>query len=175
MRRVPLLFPAAIAFLLLAGGCGEEPAEEAGPADQTSAAGELAQPPSAGAPRATQPGFAPDTMRAEAAEADTSVRLEPAPTTSELSVDSIVMQYRNHYAAGQVDAATEGGEGTSAEIEEEAKRRTALDFGYVEQTAWSDMVADLTQEQRAELTRRIEQATRELDQALQREGVPTEP
>ena len=171
MRRVPLLFP-SIAFLLLAGGCGEEPAEEAGPADETSAAGELAQPPSAGAPRATQPGFTPDTMRGEA-EADTS--FQPAPTTSDLSVDSIVAQYRNHYAAGQVDVATEGGEGTSAEIEEEAKRRTALDFGYVEQTAWSDMVADLTQEQRAELSRRIEQATRELDQALRREGVPTEP
>ena len=90
-------------------------------------------------------------------------------------MDSIVAQYRNHYAAGQVDAATEGGEGTSAEIEEEAKRRTALDFGYVERTAGEDMVADLTQEQRAELGRRIEQATRELDQALQREGVPTEP
>lgn len=174
MRRVTLLFPAAIAFLLLAGGCGEEPAEEAGPADETSAAGELAQPPSAGAPRATQPGFAPDTMRAEAAEADTSVQLEPAPTTSELDVDSIVMQYRNHYAAGQVDVATEGGTGTAAEIEDEAKRRAALDFGYVEQTAWADMVADLTREQRAELTRRIEQANRELDQALRREGVPAE-
>lgn len=171
MRPVSLIGPAAIAVLLLAGGCGEEPAEEAGPADETSAAGDLAQPPSAGAQRATQPGFAPDTMRA-GAQADTVP--EPAPATSELSVDSIVTQYRNHYAAGQVDVATEGGTGTAAEIEEEAKRRAALDFGYVEQTAWADMVADLTREQRAELTRRIDEANRELEQALRREGVPTE-
>lgn len=164
-----LLGPVALGVALLGSGCREEPAEEASPGTGASAPGELAQPPSAGAPRASQPGFAPDTMRSEATPEDGPTELEGAPPTGRLSVDSIVGQYRNHYAAGQVDVVAEGGTATQPEIEEEAKRRTALDFGYVEMTAWSDMVADLTQAQRAELAQRIEQANRELRQALQRE------
>lgn len=167
-----LLGALALGVALLGSGCGEEPADEVDPETGASAPGELAQPPSAGAPRAAQPGFAPDTMWAEASETETPA--DQAPATSELSVDSIVGQYRNHYAAGQVDVAAEGGTATQAEIEEEAKRRTALDFGYVEMTAWSDMIADLTEAQRAELTQRIEQANRELRQAVQREDPDTE-
>ncbi|MGH7572135.1 MAG: hypothetical protein ACREMK_09870 [Gemmatimonadota bacterium] len=164
-----------IAFMVVVLGtvCGEQPPGEADSAPGTAASGELAQPPSAGAPRAAQPGFSPDTMRPEAAVDDTLAGQGAAPATSDLSVDSIVGQYRNHYAAELVEIRT--GEAGAEDAAEAAKRRTALDFGYVEMTAWSDMVADLTEAQRAELVQRIEQANRELAREVRREDPGGEP
>ena len=159
----------AVMVAMLGAGCGEQPPDDDASAPGDPASGELARPPSADAPRATQPGFAPDTMRPEAATDDTLAGLEAAPATSDLSVDSIVGQYRNHYAAELVEIRTGDAGAEEVDAVEAAKRRTALDFGYVEITAWSDMVADLTEPQRAELERRVEQANQEVARDLQRE------
>ncbi len=168
-RRACATRSVAVLVLILGLGCGERPPEDDADAPGAPASGELARPPSADAPRATQPGFAPDTMRPEATEGDTLPALDTAPATSDLSVDSIVGQYRNHYAAELVEIRT-GDAGTEdVDAVEAAKRRTALDFGYVEMTAWSDMVADLTASQRAELGRRVDQVNREVARDLQRE------
>jgi hypothetical protein len=59
-------------------------------------------------------------------------------------------------------------------IVEAAKRRTALDFGYVEMSAWMDLMADLTELQRADVTRRIDEANRELARELH-SGEPITP
>ncbi len=171
-----LLGVVALAVVLLGTGCGEEPADEIGSAPGETPSGELAQPPSAGAPRATQPGFSPDTVRPDTTGEDTPAGMGAAPATSDLDVDSIVSQYRNHFAAELVDRRTEGAAPGAADVEEAARRRTALDFGYVEDTgAWSDMVADLTESQRAELSQRIDQANRELGAELRRADPDAEP
>ncbi|MGH7563919.1 MAG: hypothetical protein ACREK5_05805 [Gemmatimonadota bacterium] len=163
----------ALVVVMLGVGCGEQPRGEDASAPGAPASGELAQPPSAGAPRATQPGFAPDTMRPEATGDDTLAGLD-APATSDLSVDSIIGQYRNHYAAELVEIRTGDAGAEEGDAVEAAKRRTALDFGYVELTAWSDLVADLTEAQRAELERRVEQANREVARELRREDAGQE-
>ncbi|MGH7550064.1 MAG: hypothetical protein ACREK3_04835 [Gemmatimonadota bacterium] len=171
----PLRLAATLLVVILGTGCGEQPPDEDASAPGDPAPSELAQPPSAGAPRASQPGFSPDTMRPDAAEEDTLAMLDAAPATSDLSVDSIVGQYRNHYAAELVEIRTGDAGAEEVDAVEAAQRRTALDFGYVEMTAWSDMVADLTEAQRTELARRVEQANRELAQEVQREDPGGEP
>lgn len=177
-RAVALVVPFLLVVLAMSlSGCGEEPpADDPSSAPGTAATGELAQPPSADAPRATQPGFSPDTLRPDTTGDDAAVGLDPPPVTSDLDVDSIVSQYRNHFAAELVDRRTEGPAPGAADVEEAARRRTALDFGYVEPTgAWSDMVADLTGAQRAELAQRIDQANRELGAELRRADPDAEP
>ncbi|HEY7602603.1 MAG TPA: hypothetical protein VIB60_08865 [Methylomirabilota bacterium] len=161
----------SLALVVLSTACGgEEPPEggEAAPGD--SLAG-LAQPPSAGAPRATAEGFAPDTVRPGAAGQDS---LAPAPATSELDVDSIVSRYRSNYGSELVQTGSEVRGQVDPVIVEAAKRRTALDFGYVEMSAWMDLMADLTELQRADVTRRIDEANRELARELH-SGEPITP
>ncbi len=157
---------ASLAFVILAAACGEEPPEtrDAGVGD--SLAG-LAQPPSAGAPRASVEGFAPDTVRPAATGVDS---LGPAPETSELDVDSIVSRYRANYGSELVQTGSEVQGQVDPAIVEAAKRRTALDFGYVEISAWTDLMADLTEPQRTEVTRRIDEVNRELARELHSGG-----
>ena len=175
MRNAGFALGWIIALAVLGAACGERPPEEAASEADTTASGELVQPPSADAPRTSQEGFAPDTVHPEAAAGDTLAGAGEAPATSELSVDSIVARYRNNYGGEFVERSAEGPGASEAELIEAAKRRTALDFGYVEDTAWSDMVADLTLAQRTELARRIEEASRELAQELRAEDVGQEP
>lgn len=160
----------SLVVVILMAGCGEQPPEarDAGTGDTLAG---LAQPPSAGAPRAAAEGFTPDTVRPGAAGQDS---LGPAPATSELDVDSIVSRYRSNYGSELVQTGSEVRGEVDPVIVEAAKRRTALDFGYVEITAWTDLMADLTELQRADVTRRIDEVNRELARELH-SGEPITP
>ena len=161
----------SLALVILASACGGETPPEAGEGAGRDTLTGLAQPPSAGAPRASAEGFAPDTVRPGAAGADS---LGPAPETSELDVDSIVARYRDNYGSELVQTGSEVQGSVDPEIVEAAKRRTALDFGYVEIGAWKDLMADLTELQRADVTRRIDEVNRELARELH-SGEPITP
>ncbi|MGH7587642.1 MAG: hypothetical protein ACRELU_03510 [Gemmatimonadota bacterium] len=155
--RLRDLVPLAL-VVLVAGACGEAPPEAGEVAEGDTLAG-LAQPPSAGAPRASAEGFAPDTVRPDTVGEDS---LGPAPETSELDVDSIVARYRDNYGSELVQIGSDVQGDVDPEIVEAAKRRTALGFGYVEIGAWTDLMADLTEAQRTEVTRRIDEVNRQL-------------
>lgn len=159
----------SLALVILTAVCGEEP-PEGGEAPRGDTLAGLAQPPSAGAPRAEVEGFAPDTVR-PGAGVDS---LGPAPATSELDVDSIVARYRSNYGSELVQTGSEVRGAVDPEIVEAAKRRTALDFGYVEMDAWTELMADLTELQRADVTRRIDEVNRELARELH-SGQPITP
>jgi hypothetical protein len=157
----------SLVVVVLMAACGEQPPEarDAGTGDTLAG---LAQPPSADAPRAAAEGFTPDTVRPG------QDSLAPAPATSELDVDSIVSRYRSNYGSELVQTGSEVRGQVDAAIVEAAKRRTALDFGYVEMSAWMDLMADLTELQRADVTRRIDEANRELARELH-SGEPITP
>ncbi|HKY60658.1 MAG TPA: hypothetical protein VJP59_06560 [Gemmatimonadota bacterium] len=159
---------ASLALMTLASmACGGEgPPEPGVTADGDTLAG-LAQPPSAGAPRTSTEGFAPDTVRPGTAGEDS---LGPAPAVSELDVDSIVARYSSNYGSELVQTGSDVQGDVDPAIVEAAKRRTALDFGYVEISAWMDLMADLTEAQRAEVTRRIDEANRRLARELHAGG-----
>jgi hypothetical protein len=159
---------ASLALVILAvAACGGEEPPGAGEATQGDTLAGLAQPPSAGAARASAEGFAPDTVRPDTVGEDT---LGPAPGVSELDVDSIVARYSDNYGSELVQTGSDVQGAVDPEIVEAAKRRTALDFGYVEIGAWMDLMADLTEAQRTDVTRRIEEANRRLARELHSGG-----
>jgi hypothetical protein len=159
---------ASLALLILAmAACGGEEPPGAGEAVGGDTLADLAQPPSAGAPRASAEGFAPDTVRPDTLGEDS---LGPAPVTSELDVDSIVSRYSANYGSELVQTGSDVQGDVDPEIVEAAKRRTALDFGYVEIGAWTDLMADLTEVQRNEVTRRIDEVNRQLARELHSGG-----
>lgn len=151
----------ALAFCLLVA-CGEGGGDR-GATPAADSAG-LALPPSAGAPRASLPGSTPDTVRPEVVP-DPGRHLSPA----ELDVDSIVARYRDLYRSEYMDR-HDLPQGVSDPLEldpavvEAAQRRAALEWGYVEQDAWDQLLADLTQGQRLGLAQRVDAFHRELKQ-----------
>ena len=158
---------ASLTFVILASACGGEAPPEDGEAAGSDTLAGLAQPPSAGAPRASAENFTPDTVRPDTVGEDS---LGPAPEVSELDVDSIVARYRDNYGSELVQIGSEVQGAVDPEIVEAAKRSTALGFGYVEIGAWTDLMADLTEAQRTELTRRIDEVNRELARELHSGG-----
>lgn len=159
----------ALAICLLAA-CGEGGGDRAAaPAD--SVAGDMALPPSGGAPRASLRGSAPDTVRPEGESPDT-LGVVPDPgrhlSPAELDVDSIAARYRGHYRSEYIDRRelTVGDPDLDLDpaVVEAAQRRTALEWGYVEQNAWDQLLGDLSESQRLELARRVDAFHRELQQ-----------
>ena len=146
----PRSFPAAVwlagaAAFCLALAC----AEEAGEPDRSRTADTA---------RTDQP----DTVRP--APTDTAAIVEETHrhlTPVELDVDSIAGAYRNHYGAEFVDRHPLEGQEIVLEIDPEvveaAERRTAIQWGYVELDAWNHLLGDLSESQRIELERRIEE------------------
>lgn len=159
----------ALAICLLAACEGGGADRAAAPAD--SVAGDLALPPSAGAPRASVPGSAPDTVRPGGESRDT-LGVVPEPgrhlSPAELDVDSIAARYRNHYRSEFIDRRELTGVDPDFDLDpavvEAAKRRAALEWGYIEQNAWDQLLADLSESQRLELARRVDAFHRELQQ-----------
>jgi hypothetical protein len=139
---------------------------------------DLALPPSAGAPRGDVTGEMPDTLTTEeAAPLDTTT---PGPTETvgpvppeRLHVDAIVNAYRRYYQEIFAEFGSDVRGGVDPEMVEEAKHRTALEFGFVDVQAWNDMVSELTPSQRAELAPRIAAANRDLGQQLHTGRAPT--
>ena len=156
-----------VLVILASAACGGEAPPEAGEVAEGDTLAGMAQPPSAGAPRASAEGFAPDTVRPDTVGEDS---LGPAPEVSELDVDSIVARYRDNYGSELVQIGSDVQGEVDPEVVEAAKRSTALGFGYVEIGAWTDLMADLTEVQRTELTRRIDEVNRELARELHSGG-----
>lgn len=161
---------ALLVGLVMACGGGTEERGSGSAAD--SARGDLALPPSGGAPRASAQGHAPDTVRPEGLElpdttdagfaADSSRHLSP----EELDVDSITAVYRDHYRSEYLDhhevRAGDLDLRLDPEVVAAAERRTALQFGYVDLDGWEQLLADMIEPQRLELARRIDAFHREL-------------
>ena len=163
-RLTILLFLVAASGLASCGG--EDDDEGLAPGDTLA---ELALPPSAGAPRATLPGGGPDTLDAE--ESVVTPPVEPGPgepitPPPVLDVGAIANAYRRFYQEQFAEMGSTVRGSVDPEIVEEAKRRTALDYAYVEVSAWNDLLSDLDGSQRAELAQRIAAANRDLAREL---------
>ncbi len=159
-----------VAGLLVACGGG---AEERGPGSAAdSARGDLALPPSGGAPRASTQGHAPDTVRPEGLDlpdttgAGFAAESNRHLSSEELDVDSIAAVYRDHYRSEYLDRHEVRAGDLDLQLDPEvvaaAERRTALQFGYVDLDGWEQLLADMIEPQRLELARRIDAFHREL-------------
>lgn len=160
----------AVLALLALAGC-HRGGDRGRPAEAEADSGAIALPPSAAAPRT-----APDT----AGEAPPVVRDRPGPMETVgpvpppvLDVGAIVSGYRKYYG----DLFSEMGSAVRGDVDpklvEEAKHRTALDFGFVKVSAWKDMVGRLSAAQRSDLDQRIAAANRDL--ATRLHGRPPAP
>ncbi len=169
-RLVP---PRSCAALVLAGAIAVSACARGGGEAARSAAadsipeGELVLPPSASAARAPQEGAALDTVLPAAP--DDSFALEgtvgPVPPAV-LDVGAVAGAYRRFYIETFTELGSPVRGNVDPELVEEAKRRTALEFGYVDADAWNDMLRDLSAEARAELAGRIATTNRALAQEL---------
>jgi hypothetical protein len=161
MRRL------AILVFVMVSACerGDE-AERSAVADSL-AGGEIALPPSARAPRAPQPGGAPDTVVPAAPDdtiaSESTVGPVPPPV---LDVGAIVNSYRHFYEKGFAEMGSQVRGDVDPELVEEAKHRTALEFGYVDANAWNELLAELTPGQRAEVAQGIATTNRDLARML---------
>jgi hypothetical protein len=133
--------------------------------------GDLALPPSGGAPGPRAGGGTPDTLNAE----DTAVfdTTSPGPTETvgpvppdRLDVGTIVAAYREHYRGLFAEFGSDVRNDVDPELVENAKRMAALDYGFVEVGAWNDMLSELSPSQRADLAERIAAANRDLAREL---------
>ncbi|MFN2382712.1 MAG: hypothetical protein ABR559_00455 [Gemmatimonadota bacterium] len=154
-----------IAIALIAA-CGGETADDDGARRDGDGAGGLAQPPSADAPRAQLPNSAPDTVRGSAGSDTTLVEeFGPAPPPAPrggVDVPPIVEAYRQYYIEEFHERGSSVAGGVDPALVSDAKRRTALDYGFVEVGAWPELVSTLQPEQRVALAARIEETNRGL-------------
>ncbi|MFN2420336.1 MAG: hypothetical protein ABR527_03000 [Gemmatimonadota bacterium] len=128
--------------------------------------GDLALPPSGGAPIPRAGGAAPDTVSAEdAAPYDTTETVGPGPPPR-LDVGAIVNVYRRNYQELISEFGSEVRNDVDSKLVEDAKRMTALEHGFVDLGAWNDMVSELSPSQRAELAERIAATNRDLAREL---------
>ena len=74
--------------------------------------------------------------------------------------------YRRYYTEQYYEMGSDVSGGTDPALERDAKRRTALDWGYVDTGAWSALVGDLTRDQRIVVADRIAAANAELARRL---------
>lgn len=144
--------------------------------------GELALPPSAGAPRVTRDAASPDTFQPESSDefAISSFDSLPFPGSIagglpgavDMEVELLARSYRGHYA--DVVAA----EGTAVrgridrQLQQEAERRTAQERGFPD---WTGLIEALSPEQRARLVERLNEANIELARELHGSSEEPEP
>jgi hypothetical protein len=135
----------------------------------------LALPPSARAPRVPQPGGVPDTVAPpDTAVGDTTppgpAGIMPPPATD---VGAVIASYRRHYVELFHEMGSSVRGGVDPELVEEAKHRTGLDFGYVETSAWNDLVAHVPAAERARIAEGIAASNTEFARELH--GAQTPP
>ncbi|MDX1660290.1 MAG: hypothetical protein R3326_00755 [Gemmatimonadota bacterium] len=171
----------AIVAVAALAACGEGP-DAGSTADRRviDRSGDVALPPSANAPRASLPARAPDTVR----PVDDPV-VDPAADTLGLDLSSvgrrspeefdlaaIVNTYRKYYREEYVEMGSDVRGRVDPELVEDAERRVALLWGYVEVGAWESMMADMTADQRAVLSNRLMAANEVLARELHGPGAP---
>lgn len=187
IRSDPSRWPGVL-VLVLALACGGADDADFRVEGARNDDGRIALPPSAGAPRADLPGGGPDTLRPVADSLavppeEVDWRIEDtgdaAPETrpagrrrapEEFDIPTVVDAYRRYYTETFHEMGSEVRGGSDPALERDAKRRVALDWGYVEVGAWSDMVADMTRDQRIVLADRIAAANADLGGRLQTTG-----
>lgn len=157
------------------GGDGNDPAAEERPGVRV--AGELALPPSAGAPRVMRDAAPPDTLRPDSVDEFEVAELDGVPFPEafgpgapDAEVERVARSYRGHYTD------IVGAEGTAVrgridrQLQQEAERRTAQQFGFPD---WTAMIEALSPEQRARLVDRLNEAN--IDLARELHGSAGEP
>ena len=160
----------ALALALACGG-GDDPAETASEVDGD---GRIVLPPSGDARRATAAGGSPDTLRPtpdSLAGPGTDWRIQEDPagrhrSPEEFDLQGIVDAYRRYYTELYYEEGSDVRGGIDPALESDAKRRTALDLGYVEVGSWADMVSDMNRDQQIVLADRISAANGELARRL---------
>lgn len=172
MHHARLMGRLAVLALLALGACDREgavPAEDEAPLD------ELALPPSASAPRRSLPGGVPDTVTVD--ERTPVVRDLPGPDETVgpvppavLDIGTIVNAYHRYYVALFHEMGSDVRNDVDPRLVEDAKRRTALDFGFVQAGAWNQMVRELSAAQRTSLAERV--AATNQDLAIELHGRP---
>lgn len=170
MNAHPIVHPLMVLACAVLFACDREADSEPSAADDTLAGGDLALPPSASAPRPALPGTGPDTVRpAEVPTGDTlgasgeTVGPVPPPV---LDVGAVVNSYRRYYRELFVEEGSDVRGSVDPQLIEDAKRRTALDFGYVDVDAWNEMVSAMTPAQRSVLAQRVAESNRDLAREL---------
>lgn len=159
----------AVATIAFAAACSDQvPLERTAPVS-SSEPGEIVLPPSAKVPRASLPGFTPDTIRPEGTIApDTLFEGFGGVALAATDLPAIVDGYREYYR-DELDTRGSNVEGAvDPRLAESAKRRTANDWGYSGSGGWSNLVGQLPDEMRVALANRILIADRELVAELHR-------
>lgn len=164
-RPTTLVFVWAAAAVLSCGG--EDAQVDARP--RVREPGELALPPSAGAPRVRRDEWAPDTFHPDSVDEFEIVDLdsfplgEIGPGSRDPSVDAVADSYRRHYAEALDSEGSAVRGRIDRQIQQEAERRTAEERGFGD---WTEMIEALTPEQRARLVDRLNEANIELSRDL---------
>ncbi|MBW3660604.1 MAG: hypothetical protein KY397_03105 [Gemmatimonadetes bacterium] len=170
----------AAAIAALAVGCDAGPDEGVDDRALEERAEDVALPPSAAAPRTDQPDRGPDTIRPSPDTEPAEPAETPAPegrrrSPEELDLGGIVNAYQRYYREEYVEQGSNVRSGVDPELVEDAKRRVALDWGYVDVGAWNDLLADMTRDQRTVLANRIAAANEQLAAELHGPGAPEVP
>lgn len=166
MRLGWLTFVVSIA---LAVGCSDQvPLERTAPVS-SSEPGEIVLPPSAKVPRASLPGFTPDTIRPEGMIApDTLFEGFGGLALAASDLPAIVDGYREYYRDEHTTRGSNVEGAVDPRLAETAKRRTANDWGYSGSGGWSNLVGQLPDALRIALANQILIADRELTAELHR-------
>lgn len=174
-RRIAFVTRLAMVLAVGAAACGGGGPDEEDTSDRRvlDRDGGVALPPSANAPRASLPGRTPDTVRpVDDATVDPrtdTLGVEPPPgrrrSPEEFDLAAMVNAYREYYREEYVEQGSDVRGDVDPGLVDDARRRMALDWGYVEVGAWRDMTSDMTADQRAVLSNRMEAA----DETLARE------
>ena len=159
----------ALALVVLVGCARDNEVGAVGGRD-TVGDGDLALPPSAGAPRPRAAEGTPDTLTTEeTVPHDTA----PGPTETvgpvppaRLEVGVILGVYRRNYQELFSEFGSQVRNDVDPKLVEDAKRMTALEHGFVDLGAWADMVSELSASQRAELAEGIAATNRDLARQL---------
>lgn len=166
---------------ILATGCGGDGADGGAERTTDDRTGDVALPPSANAPRASLPGRSPDTLRPEADTMVVDPLAEPAPapgrrrSPEEFDLGAVVAAYQRYYREEYVEQGSDVRGRVDPGLVEDAKRRVALDWGYVDVGAWRSMLADMTADQRTVLSNRIGAADETLSRELHGPDAPEIP
>lgn len=163
---------------ILAVACGGDGAD--GTAERTTEERtDVALPPSANAPRASLPGRSPDTLRPDADTVGVDPQAEAAAdrrrSPEEFELGAIVSAYQRYYREEYVERGSDVRGRVDPDLVEHARRRIALDWGYVDVGAWGSMLADMTADQRAVLSNRIAAADETLVRELHGPDAPEIP
>ena len=166
IRRLRGLITAGAALAAVACG-GEDAQVDTRPG--VRGPGDLALPPSAGAPRVTRDAAAPDTFHPDSVDEFEIVNLdsfplgEPGPGGRDPWVDAVADSYRTHYAGALNSEGSAVRGRIDRQIQQEAERRTAQERGFGD---WTAMIEALSPEQRARLVDRLNEANIELARDL---------